>query len=140
MARRPLGREAAERERAGLPDAFGIGAAQALALIPGVSRSGISISAGLFAGLTREGAARFSFLMATPITTLAVAYETVKLIRGDVAGVEWVPLIAGTIAAFISGMLAIAVLLRFVRTHSYGIFVAYRIVLAAIVIVVFLVR
>jgi undecaprenyl-diphosphatase len=78
--------------------------------------------------------------MATPITTLAVAYETVKLIRGDVAGVEWVPLIAGTIAAFISGMLAIAVLLRFVRTHSYGIFVAYRIVLAAIVIVVFLVR
>ena len=124
----------------GFPVAFGIGAAQALALIPGVSRSGISISAGLFAGLTREGAARFSFLMATPITTLAVAYETVKLIRGDVAGVEWVPLIAGTIAAFISGMLAIAVLLRFVRTHSYGIFVAYRIVLAAIVIVVFLVR
>ncbi len=124
----------------GFPTAVGIGAAQALALIPGVSRSGISISAGLFAGLTREGAARFSFLMATPITTLAVAYETVKLIRGDVAGVEWVPLIAGTIAAFISGMLAIAVLLRFVRTHSYGIFVAYRIVLAAIVIVVFLVR
>jgi undecaprenyl-diphosphatase len=124
----------------GFPTAFGIGAAQALALIPGVSRSGISISAGLFSGLTREGAARFSFLMATPITTLAVAYETVKLIRGDVAGVEWVPLIAGTIAAFISGMLAIAVLLRFVRTHSYGIFVAYRIVLAAIVIVVFLVR
>ena len=75
----------------GFPTAVGIGAAQALALIPGVSRSGISISAGLFAGLTREGAARFSFLMATPITTLAVAYETVKLIRGDVAGVEWVP-------------------------------------------------
>jgi undecaprenyl-diphosphatase len=124
----------------GFPAAIAIGAAQALALIPGVSRSGVSISAGLFAGLTREGAARFSFLMATPITALAVGYETVKLIRGDVAGVAAVPLIAGTIAAFISGMLAIAILLRFVRTHSYGIFVAYRIVVAAIVIVVFLVR
>ena len=124
----------------GFPMAVRIGAAQALALIPGVSRSGVSISAGLFAGLTREGAARFSFLMATPITALAVAYETVKLVRGDVAGVELAPLVAGTIAAFVSGMLAIAVLLRFVRTHSYGIFVAYRIVVAAIVIVVFLVR
>ena len=78
--------------------------------------------------------------MATPITALAVAYETVKLVRGDVAGVELAPLVAGTVAAFLSGMLAIAVLLRFVRTHSYGIFVAYRIVVAAIVIVVFLVR
>ena len=83
-------------EELGFPMAVGIGAAQALALIPGVSRSGVSISAGLFAGLTREGAARFSFLMATPITALAVAYETVKLVRGDVAGVELAPLIAGT--------------------------------------------
>jgi undecaprenyl-diphosphatase len=122
------------------PAAIGIGIAQALALIPGVSRSGISISAGLFAGLTREGAARFSFLLATPITALALAYETFKLIRGDVAGVEIAPLIAGVVAAFVSGVLAIAVLLRYVRTHSYGVFVAYRIVLAAIVIVVFLTR
>ena len=122
------------------PSALGIGVAQALALIPGVSRSGISISAGLFAGLDREGAARFSFLMATPITALALVYETVKLVRGDVAGVELAPMVAGVIAAFVSGILAIAVLLRYVRTHSYGIFVAYRLVLAAIVIVVFLLR
>jgi len=120
------------------PKALAIGAAQALALIPGVSRSGISISAGLFAGLDREGAARFSFLMATPITALALAFETVKLIRGDVEGASLAPLVAGTVAAFISGMLAIAVLLRFVRTHSYGVFVAYRIVLAAFVFVFWL--
>jgi undecaprenyl-diphosphatase len=122
------------------PKAIGIGIAQALALIPGVSRSGISISAGLFAGLDREGAARFSFLLATPVTALALAYESFKIVRGEVAGTELAPMIAGVIAAFVSGMLAIAVLLRFVRTHSYGIFVAYRIVLAAIVIVVFLYR
>ena len=119
---------------------LGIGIAQALALIPGVSRSGISISAALFAGLDREGAARFSFLMATPITALAVVYEGIKLIRGDVTGVEVAPMLAGVVAAFIAGILAIAVLLRYVRTHSYGIFVAYRVVLAIIVIVVFLVR
>ncbi len=68
--------------------AVGIGFAQALALIPGVSRSGISISAGLFAGLDRAAAARYSFLMATPITAMAVAYESLKLIRGEVGGVE----------------------------------------------------
>jgi undecaprenyl-diphosphatase len=120
--------------------AFVIGAAQALALIPGVSRSGISISAGLFAGLDREGAARFSFLMATPITALALAYEAFKIVKGDVPGAELAPMVAGVIAAFVSGILAIAFLLRYVRTHSYGIFVAYRIVLAIIVIVVFLLR
>ncbi len=64
--------------------AFGLGAAQALALIPGVSRSGISVSAALFAGLRRVDAVRYSFLMATPITAAAVAYEGLKLIRGDV--------------------------------------------------------
>src|SRR4029453_17315163 len=61
------------------PKALGIGFAQALALIPGVSRSGVSISAGLFAGLDRESAARFSFLMATPVTAAAAAYETLRL-------------------------------------------------------------
>jgi undecaprenyl-diphosphatase len=120
--------------------ATGIGAAQALALVPGVSRSGISISAALFAGLNRGDAARFSFLMATPITTLAVAYEGFKLIRGDVGGVEVAPLIAGVVAAFLSGLFAISALLQYVRTRSYGIFVAYRLVMAAIVIVVFLAR
>ena len=78
--------------------------------------------------------------MATPITALAVGYETSSSSAAMSTGVELAPLVAGTVAAFVSGMLAIAVLLRFVRTHSYGIFVAYRIVVAAIVIVVFLLR
>jgi undecaprenyl-diphosphatase len=121
------------------PKALGLGFAQALALIPGVSRSGISISAGLFAGLDRESAARFSFLMATPITAAAAAYEGFKLIRGEIGvAVEWLPLIAGMVAALLSGLLAISVLLRFLRTRSLNIFVAYRIVLAAVVLVVFL--
>src|SRR5918992_623775 len=75
-----------QREISGLtfPAAIGIGAAQALALIPGVSRSGISISAGLLAGLDREAAARFAFLMATPITAGAGLWELRKIISGEV--------------------------------------------------------
>jgi undecaprenyl-diphosphatase len=119
---------------------IGIGVAQALALIPGVSRSGISISAALFSGLDRPDAVRFSFLMATPVTLGAFAYEGLKLVRGEVTGVEVAPLVVGVMAAFLSGMVAIAVLLRYVRTRSFSVFVAYRVVLAVIVVAVFLAR
>ncbi len=118
-----------------------LGVAQSLALIPGISRSGISISTGLFLGLTRESAARFSFLMATPITAAAGAYEFVKLIKGDAgATVDLLPLIVGMVAALISGLAAIHFLLRYLRTRSLLIFVIYRLVLAAIVVVVILGR
>ena len=120
--------------------AIGIGFAQALALIPGVSRSGISMSAALFAGLDRTDAARFSFLMATPITAMAVAYEGLKLVRGEVGGAEPLTLVVGVVAAFVAGILAIAVLLRYVRTNSFTIFVVYRFVLAAVVLVTLVVR
>ena len=118
------------------PLALGIGAAQALALVPGVSRSGISISAGLFAGLDRESAARFAFLMATPITAGAGLWELRKVLVGE-AGVDLpiVPLLAGMLAALLAGLLAIAVLLRYLRTHGLGIFVAYRLAFAALVVV-----
>jgi undecaprenyl-diphosphatase len=116
-----------------------IGAAQAIALIPGISRSGISISAGLFAGLDRETAARFSFLMATPITALAGSYEAFKLVRGEAGvAVEPLPLIVGVVSALVSGLLAIAVLLRFLRTNPTHVFVAYRIALAVVVVVAWL--
>ena len=116
------------------PIALVIGAAQALALIPGISRSGISISAGLFAGLNREAAARFAFLMATPITAGAGLWELRKIISGE-AGVDLplLPLAAGMIVSLLAGIAAIAVLMRFVRSHGYGVFVAYRIALAAVV-------
>ena len=123
------------------PLALGLGAAQALALIPGISRSGISISAGRLAGLDREAAARFSFLMAAPIILGASLFEVRKLIGGDAGVVVSIgPLIAGMLASFIAGMLAIKVLLGYLRSHSLNIFVAYRIVLAAVVIVVWLGR
>jgi undecaprenyl-diphosphatase len=119
--------------------ALGIGAAQALALIPGVSRSGISISAGLFAGLDREAAARFAFLMATPITAGAGIWEARKILAGE-AGVDLplVPLLAGMLASLVAGLLAITVLLRYLRSHGVGVFVAYRLVLAAVVVVAWL--
>ena len=123
------------------PVAIGIGLAQALALVPGVSRSGISISAARFAGLDREAAARFSFLMATPVTAGAAVFELRKLVTGE-AGVDvsLEPLLVGMVAAFISGMLAIGVLLRYVRTRSMNVFVWYRLVLAAVVLVAWLAR
>ena len=121
------------------PIALGIGAAQALALVPGISRSGISISAGLFAGLDREAAARFAFLMATPITAGAGLWELRKIVSGE-AGVDLplVPLAAGMAASLVAGLLAIAVLLRYLRSHGVGIFVAYRIALAMLVVVAWL--
>ena len=121
------------------PIAFGIGAAQALALVPGVSRSGISISAGLFAGLDRESAARFAFLMATPITAGAGLWELRKVLAGE-AGVDLpiVPLLAGMLAALLAGLLAIAVLLRYLRSHGLGVFVVYRLVVAAVFLVAWL--
>jgi undecaprenyl-diphosphatase len=121
------------------PKALAIGGAQALALVPGISRSGISISAGLFAGLDRESAARFSFLMATPVTAAAAVYETYKVVTNDAGTVvEVAPLFAGMAAALISGLVAIAVLLRFLRTRSTDIFVVYRVILAAVVLVTWL--
>lgn len=116
------------------PQAFGIGIAQAAALFPGVSRSGISISAGRLIGLDRPAAARFSFLMAAPIIAGAGAWEVLKLIRGgsDVP-IQPLPLAAGMAAAFASGMLAIAFLLRWLTSHRLDIFVWYRIGLAALI-------
>jgi undecaprenyl-diphosphatase len=118
------------------PMAVSIGVAQALALVPGVSRSGISISAGMLAGLRREAAARFAFLMATPITALAGGWELRKLVAGE-AGVvvPAAPLVAGMIAAWASGMLAIAVLLRFLRSNPTTVFVVYRVLFAAVIVV-----
>src|SRR6185436_12119123 len=121
------------------PVAFAIGVAQALALIPGISRSGISISAGRVAGLDREAAARFSFLMATPVTLGAGLFEARKLLTGEAGvAVEPLPLLVGLIAALIAGLLAIRFMLSYLRTRSLDIFVWYRFALAAVVLVVWL--
>ncbi len=122
----------------GVRGAFGIGLAQALALIPGISRSGASIAAGLLGGLDRASAARFSFLMATPITAGAGIFEIRKIVAGDAAAVALAPLVVGMVAAFIAGLLAIAVMLRFLRSNSTMVFIVYRIGVAALVVVAWL--
>jgi undecaprenyl-diphosphatase len=124
-----------------LPVAVAIGAAQAVALVPGISRSGISISAARLAGLDRAAAARFSFLMATPITAGAALFEVRRLVTGEAAvDVSAGPLIVGMVAAFASGALAIGVLLRYLRTSSLDVFVWYRLALAGTVLVAWLAR
>jgi undecaprenyl-diphosphatase len=123
------------------PMAVGIGAAQALALVPGISRSGISISAGRLVGLDRESSARFAFLMATPITAGAVLFEARKLLTGEAGmNVSIVPLVVGMIAALISGLVAIRFMLSFLRRQSLDVFVWYRFALAAVVLIVWLAR
>ncbi|HLY15251.1 MAG TPA: undecaprenyl-diphosphate phosphatase [Candidatus Limnocylindrales bacterium] len=136
-----VGRKVDGLEKITFPLAFVFGLAQSIALVPGISRAGITISAGLFAGLTREAAARFSFLMATPIIAGAGIFEARNLLSGD-AGVpiQVGPLLVGMVAAVVAGLAAIALMLRYVRTRSYAIFVAERVVIAVIVLVVFLSR
>jgi len=134
-----LGRRTDGLETLGFAGAFAIGCAQALALVPGISRSGISISAGLGLGLRREAAARFSFLMATPVVAGAGIFELRRLLAGEVSGdVSAAAVVVGFAAAALSGLVAIHVLLRFVRSHTLSVFVAYRLLLAALVLVSFL--
>ena len=114
--------------------AAGIGGAQALALMPGVSRSGITISAARFLGLDRDQAARLSFLLLAPIVLGAVALKGLTdVVLGSLpAGWEG-PFLVGTLAAAGSGLVAISVLLNYVRRHDYTIFVVYRLAAAAAV-------
>jgi undecaprenyl-diphosphatase len=134
-----LGRRTDEMDRLGFGGAFFIGCAQAVALVPGISRSGISISAGLALGLTREAAARFSFLMAAPIIAGAGAWETRKLLSGESdIPIEIAPLVAGFVASLVSGLVAITWLLRYLRSHPMTVFVVYRLILAAAIVAWFL--
>lgn len=102
------------------------GLAQVLALVPGVSRSGSTMTAGRAMGFHRESAAVFAFLMSMPITAAAAVYEVPKALAEGGLGA---PIIAGVIASALSGWLAISVLLRYVTRHGFGVFAAYRILL-----------
>jgi len=117
-------------EHVSLRDALLIGFAQALALVPGTSRSGATISMALFLGMRREAAARFSFLLALPITAGAALLKVPHLFR---AGGETGPVLIGMLAAAVSGFLAIRFLLSYVRTRDYLPFVVYRFAFAAVV-------
>ena len=119
-------------EQSDLVDGAVIGAAQALALFPGISRSGITLAAGRFRGLEREAAARFAFLMGIPIIAGAGIWKARNFVTGSVGEIDVVVLAAGVIAAAISGWFAIGFLLRYLRSHSTGIFIAYRLVAAVV--------
>ena len=121
-------------EGLGAPSALAIGLSQALALLPGISRSGATISAGLALGLDRESAARFSFLLATPITLGAGLYGSRKLFDASHTGVEWLAIGVGFAAAAISGALAIGFMLSWLRRRSVTIFSLYRLAFAAVIV------
>src|SRR5271155_552448 len=121
-----------------LSDSMAIGTSQALALFPGVSRSGITISTGLFRGMTREAAARFSFLLSTPLIAGAAAKELPKLLKMQKSGALDMPLshIAISIAvSAIVGYAVIAFLLQYLQTRTLKIFIYYRILFGIVILV-----
>ncbi len=118
-------------------DVVVIGCAQALALIPGTSRSGVTITAGLAMGLNRKGAARFSFLLSIPLISLAGGYQTFKLIRLPEYA-DWGVLIGGVIVSATSAYLCIHFFLRLLDRIGMLPFVVYRLVLGIILLVIFL--
>jgi undecaprenyl-diphosphatase len=123
----------------GVGTAVLIGVSQILALVPGVSRSGITITTGRFAGLNREAAARFSFLLLIPIVFGAVLYKGTKhVVLESLPAGSTGPFVVGTLAAAAVGLVAIDVLLGYVRRHTYTPFAVYRLIAAAVVALIIL--
>ena len=114
-----------------IKDAAIIGISQAVAIIPGVSRSGITISAGLARGFSREQAARFSFLLSVPIIMGAVVLKLPEMFASEIS----VQIVAGVLAAALSGYLAIKYMLKFIQKVGYAPFFYYRVALAGIIVI-----
>ncbi len=139
-------------EDVGVADSLWIGIGQAIALIPGVSRSGITISVALFRDFDRTSAARFSFLLATPVIAGAALLEGLHLVKAlrdpalsaasglltPAGGIKWTILLGGTVSAVIVGLLCIRYFLRYIQKKSFLPFVVYRIILAGFVLLMFL--
>ena len=118
-------------------DAMTVGIAQAFAIVPGVSRSGSTISAGLFRSMKRDAAARFSFYLSAPIIGGAVAKKTLDIVT-EAKGLEQLtPVIVGILSSGIVGYLSIAFLMRYLQTHNTFLFVYYRIALGIVVLLAF---
>jgi len=121
-------------------DAAIIGVGQAIALFPGISRSGITIATGLFLGLERETAARFSFLMSVPVIAGAGIWKARTLVGSGVGAAQTGELVVGILTSAIFGFIAVAFLLSYLRSHGTGVFIAYRVGLAAVVVAFLLTR
>ena len=118
-------------------DILFIGLAQALALIPGTSRSGITITAGLLLGLTREAASRFSFLLSIPVIFLAGSLKTIELLQSEVIA-DWNALMSGTILSALSAYFCITIFLKIVEKIGMWPFVVYRLLIGAILLQLFM--
>ena len=127
-----VGSQRRDMTRLRISDAIVVGAAQVLALIPGSSRSGSTITGGLFSGLNRETAARFSFLLSIPAVGASGLLELPKALHSINTG--WAAIVVATVVSGISGYLSIAFLLRYLQRHTTYVFVAYRIALGILLI------
>jgi undecaprenyl-diphosphatase len=137
LAAERFGRRERHVESAGWKDAVLIGGAQAISLVPGVSRSGITISSGLFAGFERVDAARLSFLLATPAIGGAGLFKMLEAVTEGVPSHEIPAIFVGAAVSAVVGWISIRFLMRLVQTRTYLPFVIYRFALGAFVIVYF---
>lgn len=132
-----VGTKRLQLEEVGLQRSFLIGISQALAIIPGVSRSGITMSTGVLLGLTRESAARFSFLLSTPIIMGAGLLKIKDLLQSSV---DTAPFLIGVLTSAIVGLMSIKFLLEYLKNNGFGIFVIYRLIFGSILIGVYVLQ
>ena len=128
-----VGRRVKDLRRLDVRDGLVYGLAQSAALVPGVSRSGATISAGLFLGYTREAATRYSFLLSIPAVLASGLFEALDI--GSDTSAQWGPTLVATVIAFVVGYACIAWLLRYISTHSFLPFVIYRISVGVLLLV-----
>ena len=131
------GKRNVELKEIGLKRSFLVGLSQALAIIPGVSRSGITMSTGRFLGMTRESIARFTFLMSAPIILADALYHSKDMLHTTL---PILPFLVAIITAAVVGLLSIKFLLNYLKTKGFGIFVVYRFALGAFVIILYFIR
>jgi undecaprenyl-diphosphatase len=134
-----VGRQNRTSDKLGFKEALAIGLAQTVALFPGVSRSGGTITLGLFLGLRRDEAARFSFLMSVPITAAAALLSLAEAFGSGIDAGDALLFVAGSVTSGVVGYLAIRFLLNYLAGHSLRVFAYYRFVLAAVVVLLLLV-
>lgn len=128
-----VGRKERPIGQLGMADALLIGCAQALALVPGTSRSGVTITAALLLGFARPAAARFTFLLIVPISVLVALKDAKDLVEAGVGSAELMPMAVGLVTSAVVGYAVIAWLLAWLRSRSLNVFVVYRIVLALVI-------
>lgn len=131
-----MGKHVRSEHQIGVKDIIIIGLSQALALIPGTSRSGITMTAGLFLGLSRTGAARFSFLLSIPTILMAGSYKTLQLVQSELA-VDWMALGIGVLLSAVTAYLCIHVFLKLLERMGMKPFVFYRLVLGVVLLYIF---